>query len=207
MSRFKKKSFLSQIVTGDEKWIRYDNPKRKKSWVDPGKPSTSSARPDIYGKKLLLCLWWDCKGVLYYEVLKPGETVTADRYQQQLLNLSDAIEEKRPFSAQKTRKMILLHDNARPHAAVNTKQLVSALGWELLPHAAYSPDTAPSEYHLFRSMQGLLSEQKFSNEEEATKWLDDYFASKPPSFYREGIHKLPGKWQKVIDNNGDYFEE
>jgi len=56
-------------------------------------------------------------------------------------------------------------------------------------------------------MHGLLSEQKFSNEEEATKWLDDYSASKPPSFYREGNHKLPGKWQKVIDNNGGYFEE
>ena len=31
LERHKKKSFLHQIVTGNEKWIHYDNPKRKKS--------------------------------------------------------------------------------------------------------------------------------------------------------------------------------
>jgi len=30
-----KKQFLYKIITGDEKWIYYDNPKRKKSWVGP----------------------------------------------------------------------------------------------------------------------------------------------------------------------------
>ena len=42
--RFKRKSFLHRIVTGDEKWIYFDNPKRKKSWVDPGQPSTTSTQ-------------------------------------------------------------------------------------------------------------------------------------------------------------------
>jgi len=40
LARHKKKSFLWRIVTGDEKWIYFDNPKGKKSWVDPGQPST-----------------------------------------------------------------------------------------------------------------------------------------------------------------------
>jgi len=33
--RQKRKSFLHRIATGDEKWIYFQNPKRKKSWVDP----------------------------------------------------------------------------------------------------------------------------------------------------------------------------
>jgi len=37
--------------------------------------------------------------VWYYELLQPGETITADRCQQQLTNLSDALEGKRPFTA------------------------------------------------------------------------------------------------------------
>jgi len=30
-----KKKVLHRIVTGDEKWIYFQNPKRKKSWIDP----------------------------------------------------------------------------------------------------------------------------------------------------------------------------
>ena len=33
--RYKTKSFLYRIVTGDEKWIHFENPKPKGSWVSP----------------------------------------------------------------------------------------------------------------------------------------------------------------------------
>ncbi|KAG5318056.1 MOS1T transposase, partial [Pseudoatta argentina] len=40
----KEKFFAShRIVTGDEKWIHYDNPKRRKSWGKPGHASRKTA--------------------------------------------------------------------------------------------------------------------------------------------------------------------
>jgi len=42
------------IVTGDEKWIYFENPKRKRSWVTPGESSTSTSRPNCYGWKTIL---------------------------------------------------------------------------------------------------------------------------------------------------------
>jgi len=72
----------------------------------------------------LLCIWWDWKGVLYYELLQLAETITVGLCQQQLTNLSDA--ERRPFIGQGRRKMILLHDNAQPHVAKATQDHILA---------------------------------------------------------------------------------
>jgi len=36
LERYRRKSFLHCTITGNEKWIFFENPKRKKSWVDPG---------------------------------------------------------------------------------------------------------------------------------------------------------------------------
>ena len=50
----KRKGFLHRIMTGDEDWIHYDNPKRRKSW---GHASISSTKLNIHGSKLLFCIW------------------------------------------------------------------------------------------------------------------------------------------------------
>ncbi|KAM8714613.1 hypothetical protein ACLKA7_000055 [Drosophila subpalustris] len=39
-------------------------------------------------------------GVIYYELLKPSETITGDRYRLQLMRLSRALREKRPQYAE-----------------------------------------------------------------------------------------------------------
>ena len=118
LERHKKKSFFHRIVTGAEKWIYYDNSKRKKSYVKPGQPAKSTAKPNIYGAKVMLCIWWDQKGVLYYELLKPSETINGERYQTQLIRLKRAIAEKRPEYATRYEAIIFHHDNARPHVAI-----------------------------------------------------------------------------------------
>ncbi|GFT75828.1 mariner Mos1 transposase [Trichonephila clavipes] len=35
LASYKRKSYLHRIVTGDEKWIYFENPKRNRSYVDP----------------------------------------------------------------------------------------------------------------------------------------------------------------------------
>ncbi|GFU06266.1 mariner Mos1 transposase [Trichonephila clavipes] len=94
LSRDKRKSYLHRIVTGDEKWIFFKNTKRNRSYVDPGQPSKSTARSNRFGRKTMLCIFWDQEGPIYYELLKSRETVNTDRYKKELLNLSDVILEK-----------------------------------------------------------------------------------------------------------------
>jgi len=75
-------------------------------------------------------------------------------YRTQLMKLSRALKEK-PHSRHD--KIILLHDNARPHVAAPIKTYLETLKWEVLPHPPYSLDIAPSDFHLFRWRMACLS--------------------------------------------------
>ena len=70
------------------------------------------------------------------------------------LKLDKEIKEKRPEL--ETRKDVIFHqDNARPHTSLVTRKKLLELGWEVMPLPPYSPDLAPSDYHLFRSLQTI----------------------------------------------------
>jgi len=122
------------------------------------------AKRNIHGKKLMLCVWWDQLGVVYYELLKPNETIIEALYRTQLMR---ALKEKRAHYYSRHDKIILLHDNARPHVAVPVKTYLETNG-KFYP-TPYSPDIAPSDYHVFRSMTHGLSEQHFTSYERYQK--------------------------------------
>jgi histone-lysine N-methyltransferase SETMAR len=196
-----RRELLANLVTGDESWVLYANHTRKSQWLPHGEPPLKQPKGELHEKKVLLCVWWDAQGVLYREFLQTGTTVTATIYADQLQKLNDAIRQKRP----RRREVVLLHDNARPHVANMTRQKIVELGWEVLPHPAYSPDLAPSDFHLFRPLKQFLKDKHFDNRVQLELEVDKFFASQTPAFWRNGIHALPERWGHVIDNNGDYI--
>lgn len=190
-------SFLHRIVTGDEKWIFFDNPKRSKT-----SESTSTSQPKSL--KAMLCIWWDENGVVYYELLQPGQTITDELYGEQLLKLSRALRENRPAFTERQDKVVFQHDNARPHVAESVKSILESTNWDILPHQPHSPDLYPTNYHLFKSMP--LAGQHFKSYEDILNWLSQWIASQSVQFFYDGIHSLPEQWEKVIANGGQYFE-
>lgn len=141
----------------------------------------------------MLCIGWDMKVLLYYELLAPGQTVNSARYAQQLNRLRDELDllVKIPFIGHGIRTVLLLHDNARPHIAAATKETIFNLGWEVLLHPAYSPDLTPSDFHVFRSIKHTLSGQHFTDVDDVHKCIDDFITSQPTSFFHDGINELP----------------
>ncbi|GFV28578.1 histone-lysine N-methyltransferase SETMAR [Trichonephila clavipes] len=87
------------------------------------------------------------------------------------------------------------------------RNTIQRLGWEILCHHLYSSDLAPSDYHLFHSLDNHFRGKSFTNEVDVRQALTDFFASPTPEFYRRGIKKLETGWQKVLDADGDYFED
>jgi hypothetical protein len=78
--------------------------------------------------------------------------------------------------------------------------------WEVLSHPPYSPDLAPSDYYLFRSMASGLASQRFQNFAEVQNWVANWIQGQKKEFWWEGIRKLPERWAKVVASDGQYFE-
>ena len=153
--------------------------------------------------RLVSPVLWDCQGVIHWELLKNGQTVTAEVYIQQLTRVQEQLIKKRPALIN-FKRVTFLHDNARPHTAKITQEFLDKLGWDVLSHPPYSPDIAPSDYHLFRSLEHFIRNKKYTSKEEVKNALTSFFDSKLRPFYAKGINKLPDRWQKIIDANGNY---
>jgi len=88
-------------------------------------------------------------------------------------------------------------DNARPHVSLTTRQKLLQFGWHVLPHQPYSPDIAPSDFHLFRSLQNSLIGKNFTSLKDCKKHFEKFFVCKTRKFWENGIFKLPERWRKV----------
>jgi len=61
--------------------------------------------------------------------------------------------------------VVLLHDNMRPHTTAHTNALIKLFNGKIFDHPPYSPDLAPSDYHLFTKMVWLATQRFHTNEE------------------------------------------
>ena len=193
--------FLKGIITRDEKWVVYDNVVRSRSWSKRNEPAQSTSKAVIHQKKVMLSVWWDFKGIVYFELLPRNQTINSNVYCRQLMKLDKEMKE----IGQNWQLVIFHQDNARPHTSLITRKTLLELGWEVMPHPPYSPDLASSDYHLFRLLQNHLDKKTFDSNEAFKNDLIHFFASKNQTFYERGIMKLTERWQKVIEQNGQYI--
>ena len=204
IQRNKTEPFLKKLITGDESWILYDNTARKRSWSSRDKCPPTGARPGLHPKKVLLSIWWDWKGILYYELLPEGQTINSEKYCTQLEKLKEAIITKRP-EVMNRRGVVFHHDNTRSHVSLAVRTKLLEFDWDVLPHPPYSPDLAPSHYYLFLPLKDFLRDRKSKSVNEVKNGLEEYFKSKSREFWKNGIMRLPERWQKVVEEKGSYI--
>ncbi|GFT99875.1 histone-lysine N-methyltransferase SETMAR [Trichonephila clavipes] len=72
--RLNMEPFLEKLITGDKKWIVYENIKRKKYYCKPGTSSATIPKPSIHHQKVQLCLWWEHKSSRMLRLAEKGKT-------------------------------------------------------------------------------------------------------------------------------------
>jgi histone-lysine N-methyltransferase SETMAR len=104
-------------------------------------------------------------------------------------------------------KVLLHHDNARPHTSLRTREAITKLQWTVLSHPPYSPDLAPSDYHLFGPLKDAICGKRFEDDEEVITEVKRWLRQRPAECYREGTQALASRWRKAKDLEGDYVEK
>ena len=163
-------SSLKRIITGDEKGIVYNNVVRERSWIKRDEPPQTTSKAELHQKKIVLSVWWDWKGVVFFELLPRNQTINLDVDCRQLNKLNAVVKEKRPELVNR-KGVIFHHDNATPH----TRQKLLRFGWEVVLLPPYSPDLAPSDYYFFRFLQNSLNGKNFNDDEGVKSHLVPFF--------------------------------
>jgi transposase len=83
-----------------------------------------------------------------------------------------------------TKGVVLMH-NARPHIGARTNALIKLFNWEILDHPPYSPDLAPSNYHLFTKIKIWLATQHFHTNEELMDGVNIWLHNLVAPFFEE----------------------
>ena len=60
-------------------------------------------------------------------------------------------------------------------------------GYELIPHPAYSPDLAPSDYFLFPNLKKDIRGRHFRSNEEVVVAVEEWVREKDPGFFSSGL--------------------
>ena len=153
------REFLESIVTGDEIWGFHHTPESKQQslqWHHTHSPRTEKFKTSIsVKKKNMASIFWDRKVILLVDFMPPGSAINAAAYCDTLTRLRRAIRNK--MRGMLSRGVCLLHDNARPHSAHVTTALLEKFKWDILDHPPYSPDLAPSDFHLFLHLKQHLT--------------------------------------------------
>ena len=80
-------------------------------------------------------------------------------------------------------------------------------GYELIPHPAYSPDLAPSDFFLFPNLKKDIHGCHFRSEEEVVTAVEERVHGKDPDCFSSGLMALEHHWAKCITLEGNYIEK
>ena len=178
------KIFLQRIVAGDETWVHHFKPESKRAsmeWCHPIPPRSKFKSRQSAGK-VMVTVFWDSVGMITVDFMSKGATINSNVYIDTLKKLKARIQRVRP--ALEMSEVLLHHDNTRPHTSLKTREVTSSFGWTTISHPPYSPDLAPSNFHLFGPLKESLRGLHFSSDEEVETAVRKWLKTQPVEFYK-----------------------
>jgi len=145
--------FLIRNVATDETWIRDFEPQlisHSSQWKQATSPRPKKCCRQQSKIKLITIMAYD-----KIEVIATDKVPRGFHCNSSILQKVSA----RCFASKDSPKnsiileagVLILHDNAWPHASGAVLEILEKYGWQVLPHPPYSPDMSPPDSDLFQN--------------------------------------------------------
>ena len=72
-------------------------------------------------------------------------------------------------------------------------------------HPPYSSDSTPSDFRLFLRLKKFLGGKRFDDDDDLKDAVQKCLTSQAAAFYEEGIQKLVPRYDKYLNNGGEYM--
>jgi len=169
-----------------------------------GSPRPQKFRVQKSAGKVLASFFWDQDGTLHIDNLPKGQTNNAEYYSSLPVQLKDILNEK--LRGKITKFVLFLHDNTPAHRALATQKKLAYLGFQYFDHPPYSPDLAPSDYHLFPGLKKQLKGRHFSSDVDIIAAVESWLDRQHSDFLFSGLKNLEQLAKKCIELRGEYVE-
>ena len=196
------------IVTGDETWISFREPKTKAQnmvWTFENQLPPTSVRPSRFVQKRMFAIFFRKSGFLHKRMLKKGATVTALWYKRTLIEMFKKIRKNRPRTG--LRGIVLHQDNASSHTAEITFDFFQRKDIALTSHPDYSPDLAPLDFFYNDQIKKMLRGRKFSTESDLLRGIEIAIKNITKAQHRRCFDEWFERMDKCIKAKGVYFEK
>jgi histone-lysine N-methyltransferase SETMAR len=198
--RNSEKDSFKNVLTGDESWFLYSYP-FDSYWGKGGESPITVPKVAIDTSKVMLVVFWGVDETPILSFLPRGENMNALIFCEMVVKPLATLASKLP-----SEDVMKVHwDNASPHRAADTKELVEKSKLQLIPQPPYSPDLSPSDFFLFGYVKNQLKGKKSKNPEallsEIKKIMTGITKERRIRVFQDWIWRL----EAVIASGGEYY--
>ena len=186
--------------------------KQRKKCVAPGDMTKPRVKSDLHPRKIkskvkvMLIVFFNIQGIVYFEFLPQGQTVNQTIYKEILQCLVRSVCDKR-WSLWEAHTWALHYDNTPAHTALSIHQFITERKIATLQHPPYSPDLGPCDFFLFPKIKSVLKGTHFSDIDSIKMAATTELKKISENAFQECFKLWKKMNAQVFSSGRDYFEE
>lgn len=198
---------IDRLVVTDEKWF-YRRPvgsgTYRCSWQPAINPQRQGiARRCLSEKKFLVMVAVTFGGQSFYKIMPQNQTINSQE-NTQFLNEMMASFMRGQFGL-RWENALLMHDNAKPHTSIHSRNFLSAKCCKMINQPPYSPDTNILDRVIFPMLEMRRRNTVFNERQDFEEFLILNLATLNREMMKKELDKLKERCEEIININGDYF--